>query len=94
MKKLLFIGAALFGASIGFCAEQYNNVGAINISSATVLGAFSLPQKTATQLLTLTAKTTGQVMICSDCNVKFCLITSTGNTAPYQWILSTGTAAK
>lgn len=95
MRKLIvFVASSMLGISLGFCVEQYHNLGAVNLSSATVTGAFTIPSKTVAQLQALTPKTTGQLVLCSNCNVPFTLVISTGNTLPYQWILSTGTAAK
>lgn len=94
MKRLLVLGLLVLGSRAGHCVEQYHSLGSVALSSVTFTGAVTLPQRTAAQLILLTAKTTGQALICSNCNVPFSLVISTGNTAPYQWILSTGTAAK
>lgn len=94
MKRWLIIAALLLGSEAGFCAEQYHNIGAVSLSSATFSGGFTPWQRTVAQLQVLTPKTTGQIVECSNCNVAYTICISTGSTAPYQWILSTGTACK
>lgn len=95
MKNLLvFLAAAFLGGAVAYGATQYHSIGNVRMSSSTVTGGLGLWQRTVAQLQSLTPTTTGQVVICIDCNVAYTICISSGSTAAYQWILSTGTACQ
>lgn len=92
MKRLLM--AFLFVPSLAGAVSQPNAMGEISASSATFSGGVALWNLPAARFLTLTPKTTGQMILCSNCQVPYTICIATGSTAAYQWILSTGTACK
>lgn len=98
MKKILVaIGLFLALGSSGFCASQPQSLGVVTASTTTFTGGVALWSQTAAQIAALTSTTTGQMVYCSNCgsaggNGTMCI--STGTTAVYQFVLSTGTACK
>lgn len=94
MKKLL-IALILLTSGVAWAATtQYHQMGNVTLSSSTATGGFGLWNRTVAQLQSLTPTTTGQIVACSNCNIAGTICVSTGSTAAYQWILSTGTACK
>lgn len=99
MKRIaVFILAAALGIGIGYCATtQYNAIGNVQMSTSTVSGGLGLWSRTLAQLQSLTPTITGQVVYCSNCvsaGGAGTICVSTGSSAAYQWVLSTGTACK
>ena len=97
MKTLLILAAIAGLSSIAGATSQYQALGNVAISSSTVSGGLGIWSRTVAQLQTLTPTTTGQIVYCSNCAAAGnagTICVSTGSTAAYQWVLSTGTQCK
>lgn len=87
MKKLIILSLILLTGSVGFCATtQPQNVGNIQAD-----GLALTTTKTIAQIEALTADTTNQFVVCSDCvEARVCI--SSGSVNPGSWIVLAATA--
>lgn len=82
MKKFV-IACSLMLVSVSFAATPFEH-GSLKVSR------LAFTPRTLAQIEALTADTTGQLMLCSDCT-RSPLCISSGTVAPGAWVVITGT---